>query len=663
MKRSPHRPPYLGAAYYPEDWPLEQIDEDIRLMKEAGMNVMRIGEFAWSRMEPNEGRYDFAWLHLVVDRLGKAGIATIMGTPTATPPIWLTEKHPEILYQMDNGREIPHGGRRHYCPNSPVYRRYVHAIVTKMAKEFGRDTNVIGWQIDNEVSYYGRPCVCTVCRTKFRESMKERFGTIRKLNEAWCTDLWSQTYQSFEQLPIPRRDIWHHPSLLQAWSEFGSNSYVEFVTFQADILHAAVSQPVGTDMMSTGAVDYVDMHRSLDIVQYNHYDGQETVWCAAFWFDFIRTLKDVPFWNTETATCWNGSTAANGYKAPGFCRVNSWMPVLMGGEANLYWLWRQHWAGQELMHGAVVSSAGRPLHMIDEVREISAGFAAAADFLNGTRPTPSGLALHFSNRTQALFGHQPMVNGMKYPWKSLQDAVYRPLIEAQWRPDIYEPAQDFSSARLMISAFLPMLDESGLRERLRDWIENGGIWVAGPLTDVRDLNGCKYRHSPYGTLEEWAGVRSRFEIPGDPRDFRFAFSDGSRARGSHWYDAMDLRGARAVAKYTEGPMKGRAAIAENAMGKGRIVVLGTMPEPKALKKLVASVARRAGVKPAAVASANLLVVPRSGKGGEGLGVAEVRNKAAWLRLTRRAVDLTTGRKQQAGVVKIKPFQVMVLKYV
>ena len=165
---NPHVPPYLGAAYYPEDWPAGDVDAEIALMREAGMNVMRIGEFAWSRMEPQEGTYDFGWLHNVVGKLGEAGIRTIMGTPTATPPAWLTERYPEVLFVSEQGRRHTHGGRCHFCPNSPVYRDHCARIVARLAEEFGRDRNVLGWQIDNELfPHSARSCCCAFCLRKF----------------------------------------------------------------------------------------------------------------------------------------------------------------------------------------------------------------------------------------------------------------------------------------------------------------------------------------------------------------------------------------------------------------------------------------------------------------------------------------------------------------
>lgn len=456
-------PPYLGAAYYPEDWPLAQIDEDIALMQQAECNVMRVGEFAWSRMEPEEGHYDFDWLHLVVEKLGQAGIGVIMCTPTCTPPQWLADRYPEILFERQ-GKRMKHGGRRHACPTSPVYREHCARIVSKMAEEFGQDERIIGWQIDNEVSSpspEGRACTCPACTQKFQENMSEKFGTIDALNAAWGTDLWSQTYTSFSTLPVSDIDIWHHLSLLTAWEEFISDAYVDFCGAQADILHQLTKHAIGTDMMPYLGVDYGDMHRKLDLVQFNHYNGMENLWEVGFWYDMIRPLKTAPFWNTETATCWNGAGAANGYKEPGFCVVNSWLPIAFGGEANLYWLWRQHWSGQELMHGAVVSSQGRPLHIIGEVQEIARGFAASAEFLNGTRPVSNGLGLHFSHKAHWIFAYQQMVSGLNYLGKMTYE-IYHPLAQAQLRPDVLQPHVDLSPYKVIFSPLLPTLEEEDL---------------------------------------------------------------------------------------------------------------------------------------------------------------------------------------------------------
>lgn len=658
--KPPAVPPYLGAAYYPEAWPPEQVDADIALMKKAGMNVMRIGEFAWSTMEPQEGQYRFDWLHRVVDKLGKAGIATILGTPTATPPAWLTSRYPEVLFVNETGTANQHGARRHVCANSPVYRDHCARIVTRMAREFGRDPNVIGWQIDNEIYPKElRGCCCPVCHRMFQDALRAKFGTVEALNAAWCGALWSQAYTSFAEIPIPRVATRHHPSLEIAWMQFQSDSYVAFSNHQADILHRLSSRPVGTDMMPRFGLSYHKIHRRLDVVQYNHYNTMENLWQAPFWMDLCRPVKPVPFWNTETSTCWNGGTSAQGYREAGFCRANSWLPFALGGEANLYWLWRAHRTGQELMHGSVVSTDGRPLHTFDEVRAVSAGLRKAGAFLRGTRPTPSGLALHYSTLAHCIFSFQPVVPNFKYA-EALLDLIYRPMTQAQFRPDLIDAADDLAAYRLLVSPFLPALDEAGLRERLLRWIRAGGTWLAGPFTDIRDLDAGKFMHAPYGSLEAWAGVRGRYEIPGNTRPFRFRWRDGRETQGALWYDSFDLRGGRALATYTEGPMKGLAAVVERRVGRGRIVLLGTQLPAEDYRALLLVLGAGAGVTPAAEASANLLVVPRDGKAGRGRVAVETANQPGTLRLEQPALDLLTGRLHR-DAVPIPPYGVVVLK--
>jgi beta-galactosidase GanA len=637
------------------------VEDDIRLMLDAGLNVARIGEFAWSSIEPEEGRFELEWLRRVVDKLGEAGIATIMCTPTCTPPAWLTGNYPEVLAVGPNGVRTQHGARRHVCPNNPVYREHCARITTRLGESFGHDDRVIGWQIDNEVNVWeGRGCFCDVCVARFRESLQRSFETVDALNAAWGTALWSQTYQSFSQVPPPRPDVWHHPSLLAAWAMFQNASVTDYVALQAAILHKTVVQPVGTDMMPTLEIGYEPVHRHLDLVQYNHYDTMDNLWRQVFWMDYVRPLKKAPFWNTETATCWNGGVTANGYKDPGFCRANSWLPISLGGEANLYWLWRSHWSGQELMHGAVVSSCGRPLHMIDEVREVSRGFRACASFLNGTRPAPTGLAMHVSTLACTQFRYQSMVQGFDY-LDYMIDRVYRSMMDAHLRADIIDPAASLDPYRVVFSPFLPTLDESGLRQRLHRWIENGGTWIVGPLSDVRTLDGTKPTHAPFVCLEEWAGVRCKFEVPGNPRDFTLAWHDGGRSTGSLWYSGFETANAEILATYADGPLEGLAALTETSVGEGRIVLLGTLLRPQDLQGLLLRLSAQCDIRPAAEATPNVLVVPRKGEAGEGVMLVELHNQRGTVTLQGPAKDLLTG-KTYSNTVEVGPYEVMVLQF-
>lgn len=653
------QPPYLGAAYYPEDWPEEQIPADIALMKEAKINLVRVGEFAWHRMEPREGAYDFKWLHNAVDQLSAAGIAVILCTPTCTPPAWLTSRFPETLLMDDRGVRAQHGARRHACPTSPVYRGYVEKIVTKLASEFADSGNVIGWQIDNEVYPHGRGCCCPLCAEKFRKRLRDKFGTIEALNRAWCLELWSQAYDRFDEIPVPRGDTNHHPSLLTEWMEFQSDSYADFIHFQAEILHRFVNTPIGTDMMPFGGLNYVKTNQKLDVLQFNHYNAPDELFKAAFWMDYIHTIKSRPFWNTETMTNWSGGTAASGYLGPGFCRVNSWLPYALGGEANLYWLWRAHKSGQELLHGSVVDSCGRPLHILQEVQEIADGISGAADFLTSTRPAKPVVALHYSCKSWWVFAFQQMIGGFDYT-SVLQSHFYKPLLEGQYCPDVIDPSADLGGYALVFSPFLPVLSESGLDKRILAWVRNGGVWVAGPMTDIRDENFSKFTDSPFPALEKYGGAYCRYQIP-YRGGFSSEFSDGAGFEGSFWHDMLEPVDSQPLARITEGEFRGFANIVCKNVGRGKIILLGTVPTPSSFSALVNRIAPSAGIKPVVKASAGVLAVKRSGGGKQGVIAVEYQNKPSFIHMLYRSVDRISGRHFESGRVEVGPYQVMVLE--
>ncbi|MCL5271322.1 MAG: beta-galactosidase trimerization domain-containing protein, partial [bacterium] len=299
-------------------------------------------------------------------------------------------------------------------------------------------------------------------------------------------------------------------------------------------------------------------------------------------------------------------------------------------------------------------------------QETARGYGAAAEFLNATRPARSGLALHFSHQTHFIRKNQPMIAGFQYQ-ETMIRRIYHPLIQAQLRPDVIHPVADLSPYRVVLSPYEAALDEEGLRGRVKAWIEAGGTWITGPQSDIRTTDGAKFTHAPFGSLEEWTGAWCRFTVPSEPIEFHLRWSVGALAgvesTGWQWYDAFEPRAAEALAVYTDGPMEGLAAAVRRRMGKGQIVVLGTMPPPEIWQKLVLELSGQAGVAPAADASANLMVAPREGTDGRpaGVVVVELENKPARLKLDREATDLLTGRKLR-GEVEIAPFAVLALKY-
>lgn len=232
---------HFGADYYPEHWPEERWETDAKLMREMGIDVVRVAEFAWQKLEPSEGRFDFSWLDRSLEILAKQGIRAVIGTPTATPPAWIIERNPEILPTDSRGVRRSFGGRHHDCQSNAVYRAHARRIVEAMSRHFKSTPNVVGWQIDNELgNSHDDFCHCDSCRAAFQGWLLKKYGSIGELNRRWGTVFWSQTYDEFSQIPTPAITpvITHNPSLLLDWKRFHSDLIVDFAEAQEKIIRA-----------------------------------------------------------------------------------------------------------------------------------------------------------------------------------------------------------------------------------------------------------------------------------------------------------------------------------------------------------------------------------------------------------------------------------------
>ncbi len=651
--------PFLGCAYYPEDWDESFIEDDIRKMKLAGIKCARIGEFAWRKMEPVRGHYEFAWLHKVVDALYDAGIAVVMGTPTATPPIWLSDAHRDVLVLNEGGWQTEHGGRRHCCSNNPNYLKASYEIVEAMAKEFGNDKAIIGWQLDNEIYAFGTGCVCKHCMEKYHSDLKSRYGTIENLNRQWNLNLFSQAYDRFDQIPAAIH-AWHNPHLRYEWHHSHYDSDIRFMHAQAEILRKYTVAPIGTDMMPIGGMDYEEMNSKLDVVMFNHYNTPENLTDEIFWFDFLRNLKDKPFWNTETATNWNGSVAiGQALKPEGYCRVNSWLPVALGGESNMYWLWRQHWAGHELVHGSVITPEGRPSHVFGEVQKTADDFEKAGEFLNHTRvDTP--VAMHFTSKSWQLFDQQPIFDGNSYDHELM--AIHRSIMKAGVRPDVIGAKNDFSKYKLLFSPLQMTLEDDEMAQRIEKWVKDGGVWVAGPMTDIRNTIGAHYTDRAMGMIEKMLGVELSYSIPTDGKYLKVNWKNGEEITVRKWAEAYDLFGnGESLADISAGhtALQGKSIISRHRYGKGEVILLGAMSDEAGYGKLVSIALEDAKVEKAQT-SGTLVVIPRKGEKDKGMIVIEAGNQAGEIALESKMTDLLTGMEHE-GTMKIAPYGVYVLK--
>lgn len=664
------RYPILGSNYYPEAWDRSLIDEDLNLMQELGLNCVRIAEFAWKTMEPEEGKYDFSLFREVVDKCNERGIAVIMGTPTACPPRWLEEKYPEIFLVANDGTKMVHGARRNVCPNNEIYRAYCVKIVEAMAKEFANDENIIGWQIDNEIQpelgankFMG--CCCPVCKEKFNTWMQNRYnGDIDALNREWGNYVFSQQYDRFDQFDTPHPTLWTHPSYSYHYGLFQNDSQQEFIKLQYDVLKKYVSCPVGHDSMPIFNLDYNELSRNMDVMQYNHYCYGDIFWETHFWYDFLRPMKDRPFWNTETSCCWNGSAVMNYMRPKNFNIANVWLGVFAGAELTNYWLWRSHYGGQELMHGSCISSAGRPLQCGKEIKKLSQQFDLTSGLINGTKPVSNKIGIYAPFTAYEMSRFQGVAPD--FTWKdAIRFNVYKPLFDAHLSPEILVPRIAPDNYEVIMTPFAFNLDEENLGERLLEWTKNGGTWIVGPMTDIRNRAGAKYTHSPYGILEKVASVRNEFTLPKGTETHTLSFKNGTTGGIVEWYmDALRVqKDAKVVASYVNGDfINGYAAITETPYGKGKIVVLGALPDATTLVNLITSYASEKGVTPVINCPSSLAVVKRSGEVGELICITETTNNPTTLVAPFNCIDALSGKTYAHGeTISVNPYDVLILK--
>lgn len=641
---------YVGAAYYPELWDDMEIDKDIARCKSLGINTLRVGEFAWCKMEPEEGKFEFAWLKDIVGKLYANGIYTVMCSPTATPPRWLFKKYPETRKVMNDLIRADVSSRHHSCKTSGVMREKTRIIVTEMAKVFAGCKGVIGWQIDNEIFPYGDGCFCDQCKNAFRTYLEDKFGTVDRLNNAWGMSRWSLNYSDFDEIEPPYPKQWRHPSLRKEWWDFQCRQIKTYVDEQSDILHSYGCVNVGTDMMAHNYLSYYSIFEKLDTVQFNHYNPANELSDTAFSYDFLRCVKDRPFWVTETQVGWNGSEYADcGFRPVGNCYVNTFLPIAKGGEMNLYWLFRAPANGQELAHGALYTTAGRTYCVSEEVKRVCADLEKCEAFLTESK-IESKIALHYSSTAENALSVAPFVKDLDYRRLLLKNyyAAFR-----HYNVDVIDTPHSLDGYEILISPFLTTADENGLKERVTKWVEGGGTWIVGPMSDILDANVSKYISAPFGFLEELAGVYTKYQKPIDNDVYKARWTNDGECGVSVCFDAYECKeGTESLAQYVEGDFVPLSVITERKVGKGRVILVGSVITGGDLLRLV-------NRKPIANASENVILVERSGK-ASGIIVVETENKGGYVILEGEYADIISGRKL-SGKTEIKPYEVLVLK--
>ena len=658
------KPPYIGAAFYPEVWDKSETEKDIKRMKDIGINMVRIAEFAWAYMEPEEGKYKLAWLHEVIKALEKNEIAVTMCTPTATPPEWLTTKYPEILAVREDGEKYQHDTRRHYCPTSPLYRNFSRKITEILVKEFSGYEAIIAWQLDNEFGCEFNTCWCDNCLLAFQKYLQEKYKTIEDLNELWGTGIWSQKYSSFDRIHLPTKGAAiHHPSLYYNYKEFMSNSFAGFAREQEKIIHRGSKAPVTTNgMPAFHRLDYQELFRTLDFVSSDLYMPTKELWKYIYEFDWMRPFKNKPYWIMETAATWAGQLIPGAsFINRNSLRTKMWLTYALGGETVSFWHWRAHWSGQEIEWGSVTYSWGEPTLAEKSVRQVKEELKKVEKIITGTTVRKPENALHISYQSMWVFDFGGR-STLKYD--SEIGKFYKVFLDQNIPRDIIYTEGVTEGYKTVFSPFLPIINAE-LLKKMKDFVLTGGTWVVGPLSGFRTIDNTAHKESDMGPIEDLLKihVRHRFPLDGEGSEPVHIEWDGiGKTRCENFAVSIELKGhGKVLAKYSDGPVAGMNAVVEVPFGKGKVIFLGTLPENKKLKKWINELSGAGKCRFAKTRDEGVVITERVDKEGKtvALIIVEHAGKSGTIILTKAMKNSFTGKKVQKKL-KIAPFDVIVL---
>lgn len=612
----------FGGDYNPDQWPEEIWDDDIRLMEKAGVNTVALAIFSWDRIQPQENRWDFGWLDRIIDKLGKAGIATDLASATATAPLWLYEKHPEVLPCDKFGHPVNAGSRQSWSPTSPVFKEYALTLCRKLAERYGANPYVTAWHMGNEYGWNNRNDYSDNALNAFRLWCERKYGTIGALNQAWGTTFWGQEMNSFDEVLIPRfmgADSMVNPGQKLDFERFGNDMLLDFYKAERDaIAEICPDKPFTTNfMVSTDqcCMDYADWANEVNFVSNDHYfhEGGEMhldeLACSDALMDSFALGK--PWYVMEHSTSAVQWKPLNMRKRRGETVRDSLAHVAMGADAINFFQWRASAFGAESFHSAMVPHAGEDTKLFRQVCELGETLRTLADAgVQGSELERSDTAILFSAESEWATRSETLPSMKLNHWRDVRD-WYRAFLNAGSRADIVPLKYDWSDYKTVVLPTVLMLSAADT-QRLADFAAAGGRVVVGYATGLIDENFHTwlggYPGAGDGLLRDMLGIRGEeFNIlgsgvEGEPEAIRLgaggevALEDAAALNGATtrlWQNDVTVTGDRTqvLAMYAgeeadEWELDGMAAVTRNPYGAGEAYFVGCDLDVADLTKLI-----------------------------------------------------------------------------
>jgi beta-galactosidase len=667
---------YFGVDYYPEHWPEERWSEDACLMTEAGINVVRLAEFAWSYLEPRPDLFDFDWLDRALDILQSYGIRAVLGTPTASPPPWVMAMMPDAYRVLQSGQRQTYGNRREYCPTHSGYRERGKIIAHAMAKHYADHPAVVGWQIDNEL---GGRCFCSICRAQFQVWLQEKYGSLDRLNSVWGTVFWSHVYTDWSQIPVPMETGGvPNPGLDLDYRRFMSDAYCCFQQEQVDILHQTCPDHFITHNLMGfhfDQIDYFDLARPLDFVAWDNYlrtgwslDKDADAAASALGHDTMRGLKGRNFWLMEQQSGCGGWQTVGLNPRPGEMRLWTYQAIAHGADAIVYFRWRTTRFGTEQYWHGILDHHGQPRRRYQELQDIGAELKRVGEQILGAESRPQ-VAMLLSYDTRFAFQAQPNHSDFKYG--ELFASYYKALHRRNVGVDIVPPSADLTRYRLVLAPALHLLGRD-VADNLRLYVENGGTLLTTARSGVKDganavvdmplpgllVDTCGVEVEEYDALPVDANVLLELALPSSD-------ADTQAAHARQWCDVLNPTTAQTVARYRTGTDEaglyyaGRAAVTLNQFGRGQAIYVGTLGDEALHDTIVGWLTDAASVSPTLTTPNDVEAVERWKNGHRLLFLLNHADETRDIVLPHPLTDLLTD-KMLEGQATLEPKGVLIL---